>query len=336
MKEHEIVRLLTVHIGMPKTGTTSLERHVYPNATGYLGRSYGEGGRHQPSPAEDLFDIYRTSWSESDVGPALVAWSRPHLEHESLLVANEMLTLWGHAGQESQFHPLSDYSHESGFRRTGAHPVAQFLEHLQVALPADWSLRVLLTLRGQTTMLASQYAQESGGMQAASQADFEAKVQRIVREADAYYDYANLIRSLQSVVSTEHLAVGLIEDGLVGIVRAVREFNPSVPSKFETDVERLPRENVRSTGSGWPLRPRRLGVAMSGPTSRLRRILPADLRKIARRSLTGVDAWRERGFEAGRIEVSDNLRTAIQAAYRESNQALETMLGRPLPAGYVD
>lgn len=336
MKEPEIVRLLTVHIGMPKTGTTTLERHVYPNAPGYLGRTYGHDGRHLPSSAETLFDVYRMSWSAGDVRPALTAWLEPHLQHESLLVANEMLTLWGHPGQDQQFHPLSDYSHESGFRRVGPHPIRHFLEQLAACLPDHWSLRVVLTLRRQTTMLASQYAQESGGMRAASQLDLETKVERIVREVDGYYNYAGLVQSLQAVVKPQHLAVVFIEDGIASIVSAVREFVPSIPARFQADVEGQPRENVRATESGWPLRPRRLGASVPRSARMLQRILPAGVRTAVRRSLSRVDAWREEGAVTDRITLSEDLRTMIQTAYRDSNRTLESLLGGRLPPGYLD
>jgi hypothetical protein len=184
---------LILHIGLGKTGTTTLQQRHFPDLPGYLGRpdifgQRGRGGRlnqafvaHCTGQETDL-----TQW-RSDVLRALEG-RMP----EKVVISQERLGYWTHDG--SGFSPVVGLLSDGGrYPRRGQHPIAGFIGDRVIPAWRDLgTVKVLVTLRNQFDWLSSHYAQVSNRIIGASQGDFEHQVRRIVRSGDVYLDYAAL------------------------------------------------------------------------------------------------------------------------------------------------
>ena len=327
---------LIIHIGLGKTGTTTLQKEHFVEIPGYLGRPelFGQRGR-----GGGLNEAFLASCSGEDVD--LVRWRESVLEvfagdlPDKVIISNERLEYWTQDG--SGFSPVVHLLSDGGrVVRSGPHPIVNFIRDRVVPI---WkplgAVKVLVTLRNQFDWLGSHYAQVSNRIIGASQADFERQVRRIIRSGDTYLDFAARVGALRDAVGADDVTVLLLED-----IRT-----PDYWSELSTLVgERLPkagreskRSNQRSSVEGWELRPYD------------RRRYPLRFTLFGQvPSPTHPSMWTLRGFAhpirvarltLGRrgafIRPNEDLRSAVRAHFHESNMRLGRMLGRDLAAlGY--
>ena len=341
----EAVRELTLHIGLPKTATTTLQTHIFPQLPGYLGKYYGSDrltrGALFVSGGEALSQWIKGSprWPR-----AVEAWveSLGELGEAQPLLSDEALARWPSELHGPSHWPLSDGWSDT--LRVRPHPVIELLEAVRAAGRSnDLRVRVIVTLRNQPEFMGSLYAQLQGGMQRPGQADFEAKVEESLRRDDPFFDYASLVEELQQVVGGTDLLVLLHEDGLERNVARIAEFL-DLPLR----ATGLTRENVKSeSAQAWKGAWTDLPVTRRGPLGSLRKAVdrrwPNSLGTLApplKRMLAGVDAASARvvkpkRHEGVRIELSDELAERIRRHYGPSNERLALLLGRDLKAlGY--
>lgn len=326
-------RELVLHVGLPKTATTTLQRHILPQVPGYHG---------QFSSSEDrLWIDVLHSWRlrRTDLEDRCAAWASALAEtaDERVVLSNELLSGWPSAS-DSAVWPVSDAYRTAD--RTGSRPLLDLIALLQSTLNHSWRLRVILTVRAQSQFLASLYAQNLHEMRRPGQADFETKIVRLIEADDPFCDYAVLTQELQATVTRDDMLVLVHEDGFAANARRILTY---LGSELEDPDLLERRELVRSDGRGGWQGERLLPVTHRGALGRLRRGL-ADriprprggaaarvwdtVRELDRR----ITAKLPRRLNVGpRIELTDTLTRSVQEHFEPSNARLEGLLGRDLP-----
>jgi hypothetical protein len=222
---------LVIHIGLPKTATTTLQEHVLPLAPLYLGKRqrWSSSTRY----AADLSQLCaampdRSPEEMSDrVGAWVVAVRREVARRAGsgstastpVIISDEGLSRWlSHAGSYtpiSQVEGTQQSYYEAALTRTGELPIAQLLRaHLVPAWAPYGAVSVIVTLRDRAALLGSLYAQHSHLMPFASQEDFERQVAAVAAARDAYLCYADSVAALQHAVGDRGAVVVLNHETL--------------------------------------------------------------------------------------------------------------------------
>lgn len=317
-------RRLYLHIGLPKTGTTFLQKEVFhrlasvqflekPRSALFRGtydREYGVLDR--------CFKRSVLVWRErgDEVFQELL---RSASEPKDLLISDEGI---GTAARK----PHSFRAHLEAFT--------------QKAL--EWgfsSVRVFCTVRRQDQWLASHYAQISDRIPGASQASFEAFVSKWLDPAVGYFhdgvmlDYKALRDQIVLAVGEPHTLMLphelLVKDPQSYLRRVAAFLEAGDDPVFSETVRPREESNVRSAGEDiWQIRRRRLA---GSPVLHLR---PGRLFKRmglpTRISIRAPDLRRGK-----RIEMTAELKKAVLKTYAPRNQELAESLGMDLrPYGY--
>lgn len=340
-------RQLTLHIGLPKTATTTLQTHVFPMLPGYVGKFYGES----PNTAvEEPFRQFQKAYEQWTEGKsALTAPATQFIEsldrfnESQILISEEGLYRWPVDGRVEHGWPFFDGWHETF--RARPHPVVDFLAALREAGEGRLKVRVILTLRNQSDFMGSLYAQLQNSMRKPSQNDFEAKVTRALSTDDPFFDYATLVEELEQDLGDGDLLILLYEDGLELNVSRIAEF---LGIELVAPHSSRSRENVKRHGSqswkgAWVEKP----VTKRGPLGRIRRAAartwPDALRVLAgplKRALKRLDAASEsfvkpQTREGVVITMPDRLAREVREHYADSNERLAQTLERDLKSlGY--
>jgi len=330
-----VERQLIIHAGLPKTGTTSLQRSVFPHLESYLGGTE-PGGRHEALAAE-LLSLYQGEFGHPDFGST--AW---RLEFQNWwdrvedvrsirdFVSLEALFRW--------FDPVSGRPWPfmvdgTGYRshRDGTHPIVHFASALVEELGYG-HVKFILTLRNQADFAISHYAQLSYRMLRPNQIDFERKIESQLNSPDPFFDWSTTVSCLREVVGAEHLLLPVFEDGLESVADCITGFVDGVSLGVMPS-----RSNVRSSSDGWAV------DTTSKSTIRAwsRRVWPLDTQPVVRqvvsrhlRGLARVGPKRSK-TSAQHIEFPEPLRRAFQASFRKSNNQLAEFVQRDLaPFGY--
>lgn len=330
---------LILHIGLGKTGTTTLQQRHFIALPGYLGRPelFGQRGR---GAGLDVLSRRAKQGAEVD----LDAWRATVLQRltdagagdaERVVISQERLAGWSQDG--SAFSPITGRLSDAGrTARRGPHPFAAFVrEHVVPAWAEHGDVRVLITLRNQYDWLCSHYAQLSNRIIGASQSDFEQQVQRILASDDAYLDFASLVDAFGSAVGQERVSVLLLED--IASADYWDALSSLVGTKLPKEGSEQQRANQRSTAEGWELRaydrrkyPIRVTLVGQEPTPDHPSMWT--LRAVTHPLHAARVLVRRRGSAIG---PNDELRAAIRAHFRGSNTRLGEHLGRDLaPLGY--
>ena len=303
-----------LHIGLPKTATTYLQKEVFPTvpAVRYLG-----------IPRGDLF----ASPQDLDRGrrtlTACVNRSAEVWEGAGEAVLEEVF------GCERAARPRGDVLvSDEGVGRSGSRPALLGAHLRALRRRAEvWGferVRILCVIRRQDHWLASHYAQISDRNPESSQEDFEAMIRETVDPAGDRYgfgmllDYAALTGAVEDAVGAENLLVLPYErlaQEPVRFLRSVYNFlEADAPPRREGEPE---RRNVRSAGGEvWELRPSARERVLRLRPARLAGALglPNEIRLI--RNPRNEEVTKT-------IRLTPPLRALISDAYRRSNRSLE-------------
>ena len=341
---------LNLHIGLPKTGTTTIQEHFLAGASGYLGmHSQGKCLVSDKKVLKRFRDIATRHHflARNEVQHGVEKWvqlvtslAEKKGHFPSLGLSMEGMSRWYLYDQSETRWPV----HEAGavikgFKRTRPLPVAEFIDlYLLPAWREKGQVRVLLTLRNQADWLASLYAELSHGIAGAGQHDFETQVASILEKSDPAIDWWGYIQDLQSVVGNDNVKVLLFEDmGKAFFWRELAYFMGIQDVAAEKMLAGAsPRENVRGSGlpGTWAVR-----SEMKFCRHWLNSCWPDDLLPGMKKSLVSVVArlepkltffparWLRRGET---IEVTPALRRLVSDHCAESNRALGLWLSRNL------
>lgn len=323
-------RQLIIHAGLPKTGTTSLQRSVFPHLECYLGGS--EPGGHDRKLASELRSRFQGKAGHPDFESR--EWRREMREWwarvggvlpDKCFVSLEALFRWfdpvsGHPW------PLMGDGKRYRSERRGRHPLVDFTSALVEEIGAG-RVRLILTLRNQADFAISHYAQLSYRMLGPSQADFEEKIRELLGSPDPFFDWHATVAHLRGVLEPDGLLCPIFEDGLESVAERIVDF------VGETLVDSsLTQSNVRSSSEGWQID----GTSKSAIRSWSRRFWPVDTRPKVRQVMTRP----LRKFPQSRplspiraanyIEFPTALREEFQTSFRRSNGKLAELLQRDL------
>lgn len=144
---------LVVHIGLPKTGSTALQQHLFPTAPGRSHLPGSEG--HRTFLALFERDKVHPDWDSTSDGTGVRDWFAEFGRRDGLtLVSEEMLSGW-RVGRSEGF----GIAEEDSRSRTGRAPAGQFLARVSDELAPSTRVRVVLVLRNQADWLASYFAE---------------------------------------------------------------------------------------------------------------------------------------------------------------------------------
>lgn len=323
-------RQLIIHAGLPKTGTTSLQRSVFPHLECYLGGS--EPGGHDQNLATELRSQFQGKAGHPDFESREWRheirewWARVEgVLPDKCFVSLEALFRWfdpvsGHPW------PLMGDGKMYRSERHGRHPLVDFTSALVEEIGAG-RIRLILTLRNQADFAISHYAQLSYRMLGPSQADFQEKIRVLLDSPDPFFDWYATVAQLLEIVEPRDLLCPIFEDGLESVAERIIDF------VGEPLVEAVPtRSNVRSSSGGWEV------DVTSRSTFRTwsRRVWPTDrqpkVRRVVTRPLRGlagiVPVWSKPS--TNHIKFPATLRGEFQASFRQSNDRLAGLLKRDL------
>jgi len=314
---------LTLHIGLPKTATTKLQRDVFPTFPGYIcgSESIGLSGHFSDQFEQLFFDAngHRNFESGTWASEASVLVSRvKRAEGEPIFLSLERLFRW-HDPKTGLGWPFLGEDFAGDPHRRGAHPVIKFIDFLQRSVP-HIQIRVVITLRNQADFMASLYAQVSKALVNPSQDDFEVKVRNFLGRQEPFFDWHDTVDRLTKVLGRKNVRVLLFESGFNALSHDFAEFlavdvtpNWSMSRVKEKRLKQAwvidahPSRTARKIlRSAWPI----------GTAPNLRKRVTPVVSGIVR--LTRSSSSRK----SGAIQMSQELRNEILDTYLECNRQL--------------
>jgi hypothetical protein len=340
-----VEKKLVVHIGLPKTATTMLQTHFFPQFAGYLGRSF--------VPEEDgvvngLRDIKEDYLHGKDWEEALADWA-DKLDFSELpvqIVSEEALVRNSPKEKGVSFWPLGPTGRGEIPRRGGL-PVTIFLAKLRDFLPSDVSLFTVVTLRNQADFLASLLAQNLLNDWATVHDGVGPIFNRIIQNDDDYVDFYRLVVELEKVSGpSQHLTL-LFEDGVERNVQRIEEFaNVSISAVAKNSEPPNKKNPRRIDEETWNAGFSELGsqskwAFQNSRMFRARRVFPSGLRawahplsqylgRLLERTVRSRATWRQ-VF----VTMSDEERSRMREHCAPTNKLLAEHLNRDLTSlGY--
>ena len=197
---------LVVHLGLPKTMTTSLQRGsiwpTWPEVAKLSGRYLAENLYFDGKSERGLRSWHGRKWRVDTRKWARLI--RPMIG-ERYVISNENLSQWP-TGPYCVW-PLQDGS----CLRTGSHPISAFLLALRQPLESQGiGLKAIIGMRDRATFLASLYAELSHSFEKPSSQDF---IQRASRY-DPFLEFNRLRKDLADALGPQNLFVYDFEKGM--------------------------------------------------------------------------------------------------------------------------
>lgn len=334
---------LVLHIGLPKTASSSMQRHLSRHQSGFIGKLDGAGPTPGNQLATELLQIATHPKSfnmpRQQRMSLTLAWRDRLVQHAMnarvegvgdgpITISHEALTAWPRRGYRSWdwAFPLTPRIGTRAFSRTQTPPLAIFLDDYLLPAWDDFGVvRVGVVLRNQPEWLASLYAENSSSITFASQSDFESQVHRLLTEDDPLLDLHGLVSTYVSVLGWENLAVLLFEN--IGDAEKLslfyRKLHLDAAASTVSSVSHL---NRRSSGSDWIMAnwkalPEPVQISRLGNIPRMSKILDG-FRDV--QELMIAEIRKRRG--SGRITLDHETRSSIQRHVNDSNRRLADML----------
>ncbi len=256
---------LVLHIGLRKTATTTLQRNVFPRLLGpcHLGKGGVHGRRFATRASRILKKNAKPEKVDallSDIEEVVNARRAEGVATPTVVISSE--TLSGRPGGGSVLRAVEN----EAFVATVPAEFPLFTG--VVTMRAAWKqrfngdLKLVLTIRDQAPMLASEYAQLSAYLLHPSQHDFEDRVRRHLASGDQYLNYYAWAHAMEQAVGRANClllrvsSIGTPE----GDARLSRFLGAVDATAFEADSRNITNANVsqKSDPNTWAVRSFRL------------------------------------------------------------------------------
>jgi len=322
-------RDLVLHIGLPKTGSTALQRRVFmrdPNIV-YLGKFGRKENKWQANKLADRVvhellcsneQFWRTRGRE--LLEKLINAARPYTP------ANGPLLL---SYEEILAHCFGGFRIISGRSRGGivgldSNALLRRLSALSTAWPGK--VKVLMTVRRQDTFLASQFAQSFPELCDSQFNTFQRFIDGMIGES--YYSIGGTVLDFDGFLAGLQGAVG--EDAVDALIF---EELQAAPEHVAESLERNIGVDRTRTITGLSERRPKVRALSDGQTWRVQQYRGSNvLQKTgtwAGRRLRGIPAIKH-------VTLSSELSSRVLGTWEDSNRRLSERLGRPLsPFGYT-
>jgi len=344
---------LLIHIGLAKTGTSTLQARMLSGRPGYLGKNTVD---FPPKFGDrDLVDDFQVLASQCHildpeaVHGAVQNWVEAVQRRAAeeghggpLCMSDENFAHWpvDRRNQHNR-HPVrhTPARWASAPKRERPIPVARLVqEYLVPAWKPYGTVKLCVVLRNQAAWLGSLYAQRSNAILFPSTAGFEAQVRNMIARDEPYLDWYRLVKDLQEAVGAGNLTVLFFEDARTeDYWRALGNFFGITDADWKAFSEGTHRVNERRKGNtGWNIRPLNLllllyqGYTQHWPEPRRQAFYKMGHHFIRSVVSPGLDLFRSKTFT-----LSDACRAEIKAHCHSSNQQLAELVSRDLGAmGY--
>jgi hypothetical protein len=331
-----------LHVGLPKTGTTTLQREFFIGYSRYAGKRGLRDFDSEKLPVENyrffrsyqqLREIYLrfsgdSTPTEKGWRAELSGWADElcSSDSERFIVSEEMLSLWWR-GLEQRW-PV-EYKRLS-ISQEQPHPLIRFLQELRSLLPAEVALRTILTLRNQHDFLAS-HAAELGNQKYFDSADFDF----LVTHGDAFLDYHRLVRDLEGISGAQNHLTVFFEDGLSTWISEIVDFiGPPDLVRDHLTSRGIPIHNPRkSAPHSWTINTEQLGfrkkLRSASRFFRQSKLWPAfqTVFRLCGPLFSVIEKLSKKPHD---ISVSDDDRSRVRDSCRFSNDLLSAHVGRDL------
>lgn len=334
---------LIIHIGLSKTGTTTIQKKVLQSFPGYIGRK-----------EDNDDDVFRQEFSALTPSDSLQQWEKniklwadrliqhkeqKYPEAEKLIISDENLSRITPNGRPQR--PIGpDTNNLWGIK--DRHPIVKHLAKLREGLWPYGETKVLFTIRNQPDWLGSTYAQSSHMMRKPSQKDFEGQVRRVLETGDNYIDWSSWIDELEHAVGSQNVGILLMEE-MAGFEywRDIESFLGIEGEGFsQYSMGNSPKENARRVSpSSWGVRKFTGHTAKArkyftyewgkgdGPVSR--RVAYSGSVMVTRYILDPFTRVIDNPFSRpDKISMSEGLRKEIVEYCKPFNEKLAKQLGR--------
>ena len=325
---------LIFHIGLPKCGSTTLQREIFSEIPGYLGTSTKDLDRNfakefqkvTPTGARLKGNLKRAQLWADEVSKTL---EKKFPDVSRYIVSDEFLSQWN----KKQYRPI-----------------IPFLKDFNENVWTRGQVKVLIILRNQPEKLASSYAQRSISLFGASQKDFQKYIKNINTTRIKYLDYSIWINDLYKTFGQENVCVLFLEE--MNSEKFWKDLNNFMQLGYnhnELLIKANTRANVRSKEvDKWDLRPLDITYKSKEIPKKMLDFLWPTYKAPNLRS--NVFSTLQKGNELfytlhpGRIKekqredqivLTNELRDQILEKFKSSNDRLSVLLGKDLKSlGY--
>lgn len=326
---------MILHIGFPKTGTTSLQQNVFPHIPGYLESINGQSGKKYAARQLRI----------------LMGRPNPQCAHK------EHMQRWCkqvYAAAEQRNLPRVILSAEGisslrvkdarylGAIRWDPDTVVESLAQLQELWSDYGTLKVLMTIRNQPEFLASHYSQHSNRYFRASTEHFEGFISELLKEAPENIDWRYWLSRMTQIVGEKSVLALPVEGmGQEKYWRDLGEFcGYSLDSEIVLGHGHANKKRLEG-GSKWRLRSfnyrrRNLeAVRWCQLDQPKRHQMSQGLIRLLAVPVNGGAYLASSLFRSKELELREEVRDMLLEQYRASNLELGERLGWDLRAlGY--
>lgn len=320
---------LVIHVGLPKTATTLIQKVMsgHPN---YLGLE-----SDRAIYTKQLFDIYGRYSRGLDVKNEIKTWGARVSDYKEDNNVNKPIVISSEFFFAGEFSGVSEFPLIEKVGDTERLIIADFLGLISHCLNGDFSVKMLLTIRNQPEWIASKYAQASAKIYGASQGDFENRLVRFSALKNSLWcDWGGVVKRFDKELGREKVNVLCIEEMDNG------EFWKELSILFlGRDEEIDPRKNStkelqavnkkRKTSTEWSCQDFQFGAFVAKkyrvePGTKMHRLLVRAGNSLSRVGLV-VDSSREES-----IHLSKAARCSVEDCCAAGNLWLESRLGKRL------
>lgn len=250
---------LILHIGLGKTGTTTIQEEALADYPNYLGRSINKENIFGNNACEELYRLLKKFRKGEQVKESCSNWvgNIKSFKDEKKITANNIIISYEYLSS-NYLNKITNFPYlDRLYKPEGVLPVASFINYLST----HWDIgkvRVLLTLRNQPDWMASKYAQHSNRILNASQKDFEQRISKLIDSGDTtFMNFYRWYSDLQKVVGKEHMCVLLMENMDKEIYwRELADFMELENFPYEKFLtNRVIKNKRRSDTNVWKLQP---------------------------------------------------------------------------------
>jgi len=328
------MRDLVIHIGLPKTATTFVQRLMAEKAN-YIGLE-----SKNSSYTRELVKLFRDYSKGKDVDNAITIWSSYLVDFLEENNIQSPIVISSEFFFASEFNNVPEFPLVEDGSSYGEPMIAKFIKKLSEILNYKFSLKILLTIRNQSEWLASKYAQASPKIYGASQEDFERRIVLFSKLSNRFWcDWGGLVKILDQQVGENNVFILCMEDIDKGefweklsllFMGSARELEPE--SYLVSDRKHV--NNKRKNSVEWHLGKFQFGAFLAkkyriAPTSYIHRVV-----------VNSGNALMKLGFgrDSGRDEVINLSSIIVHSCNNNCNQGnvwLEQRLDKDLSSlGY--
>lgn len=315
--------IINVHLGLPKTATTSLQNEVFPT---YLGISY-QGKYLDQATNQSEWRALRECWNKFSKGdyckPCLALWLKALADSgdKRILISEEALMEWRSPRDRKASRWVTERKSAVDTPRSPPHPINEFLSTIISQLPEGGELRAILTIRNQTDYLGSLFAHTTENERLDP-----AFLKHALETKDPSLMFSQIVKGLHETLGRKNLLLLFYEDGLEVNSKKIMKFIGARGQK--SSFQEVSRLNARRVEGGvWSASKEPEIVSLTVRKlnkNRFGRVLLRVVKKVAPRVKELIPK------QTRIVSISPEQRKSIQSHFKYDNDQLSSMSGRNL------